>query len=489
MNQIQQNTTIGKKFEERFLQEFQARFKTAKTSRGTDFMFMCDIVHDDCLIEVKGTRDNYNETTVETFSRICKYGLKDFKANGREKGLFFQIREMLKFERSMVIAGTYKIQANKLYNYWLRNPDQAWSNYTEYKIMTHWSQGSTFTRIPAKKFWDMAEKSWSLRDFKGQIEDLALAQVEKTKEFKNHWYGMDFISAFCQLGLNISPLAIESYYDGSFKEISIPKKIPQTWIEKEKQANLEPVEEVAEPVEEVAEPVEESCVQYDFDISKCISNDDLLIIKDMALKNHCYSDISLAINRHATYLTKIVNAAFSPEQGYQGTDWDKFRDWLKSHTPTDTDTKKIKALSNTKENMTAKIKELQNEIVDLKAQLDNQRESQVDETTNLKLEAYQAEIKKLQKQLEDYKAASSLKTEEPEKPWSNKLVIKAQAEQIKSDGLLIKQLETKLANQEEQLNLLRANLNQAEAKSKAALSNEDVQFYRKIINHLLESQC
>jgi len=82
---MNQNATIGEKIEQRFLQELQARFKMARTSRSTDHMFICDIVHDECLIELKSTRDNYKETTVETFTRICKHGLKDFKKNGRKK--------------------------------------------------------------------------------------------------------------------------------------------------------------------------------------------------------------------------------------------------------------------------------------------------------------------------------------------------------------------------------------------------------------------
>ena len=46
-----------------------------------------------------------------------------------------------------------------------------------------------------------------------------------------------------------------------------------------------------------------------------------------------------------------------------------------------------------------------NEINDLKAKLNSQETNQVDETTTLKLEAYQAEIKKLQTQLEESQAA------------------------------------------------------------------------------------
>ena len=470
MNQMNQNATIGEKFEQRFLQELQARFKLAKTSRSTDHMFICDIVHDDCLIELKSTRDKYNETTVETFTRICKYGLKDFKKNGIKKGLFFQIIEMLKFERSMVIAGTYKIEPNKLYNLWIRNPDQAWSNYTEYKIMTHWCAGSTYTRIPAREFWALADQSHSLTNFKGKLEDYA-DQHSAFLEWnnRNHMYDSEFLGALLSLNLGIPSDQIESLFDGPLKGLSQPNQRPQTWIEKEKQAQLEPVEAVAEPVEAVAEPVEavaesvEAVAEPTEDIIDQISvfsKEKLLMIRE-SIKDHVsLNDISKKLGKSVSYLTNILNAEHNSTNGYRDGQWALVRKWLEpillesKHPQTPlwicneddlrslieslrNENKSIRSsVSKSKksiEKLESKLIEIKaqlnektliindycgtisehenrhtkqrNEINELKAKLNSQETKQVDETTTLKLEAYQAEIKKLQTQLEELQTA------------------------------------------------------------------------------------
>ena len=458
---MNQNATIGEKFEQRFLQELQARFKMARTSRSTDHMFICDIVHDECLIELKSTRDNYKETTVETFTRICKHGLKDFKKNGRKKGLFFQIVEMLKFERSMVIAGTYKIEPNKLYNLWIRNPDQAWSNYTEYKIMTHWFQGSTYTRIPAREFWALADRSHSLRNFKGKLEDYADDQYKVFPDYSNHWWASHFTSALCQLNLGIPSDQIESLFDDSFKGSLQPNQRPQTWIEKEKQAQIEPVEVVVEPVEAVAErtdgytyPIIE---QDKWNNHKIFEPENLKKIEDGIRNQVRLRDLSLELGYSNVYLTGTITS----NESYKSENWVTYKKWILNlmdevdynHKPTasiesieeaqkqvrkyrtqvsnyeiklekqakkhqeeisqirqdlDQPNQNKLVITELKERLSS-MNELhtkqRNEINELKAKLNSKEINQVDETTTLKLEAYQAEIKKLQTQLEESQAA------------------------------------------------------------------------------------
>ena len=509
---MNQNATIGEKFEQRFLQELQARFKMAKTSRSTDHMFICDIVHDECLIELKSTRDNYKETTVETFTRICKYGLKDFKKNGRKKGLFFQIVEMLKFERSMVIAGTYKIEPNKLYNLWIRNPDQAWSNYTEYKIMTHWFQGSTYTRIPASKFWAIADKSHSLRDFKGNLEEYAADQHRETNDSSNHWWESEFSSALCQLNLGIPSDQIESLFDDSFKGLSQPKRLPQTWIEKEKQAKLEPIEAVAEPVEAVAErtdgytyPIIE---QDKWNTYKILEPENLKKIEEGIRNQVKLRDLSLELGYSNVYLTGTITS----KESYKSENWLAYKKWILNlmdevdynHKPTasiesieeaqkqvrkyrrqvtDYEIKLEKQDKKHKEKMRLIYQEIDhqktyanqllNKNKELQAQLDSQETNQVDETTTLKLEAYQAEIKKLQAEL---KECTQSKNEF--------------AEIKKSDEIKIESLQNLCSKQLRELTQLKTEIKNIKLEQQeTVVSNEvqeDLNRYKRIIDLLLD---
>jgi len=376
MNFISINKNNGLSFESHFTKIFAEKFLGAESSQsyGQKKMF-CDIVHSSCLIELKSNRNDYKETTKETFRRICQNGLDSKSETNIQKGLFYQIINMSRnLGNSMVVVGDYRITPKKLNKLWNTDPKKAFEAYLNYKILIQWPFGSCYTQLKAEKFWSLADKHGPtcLIGFQRELEQIAKSNQTQGPEHSvyfpdNH----NCVLHYLDLNLSVDD---------------------KNLLDQRCNHNFTPL-------------VEESSEVYDFDVSSCISKDELLIIKDMAIKNHCYSDISLAINRHCTYLRKIANAAFSPDQGYQGEEWDKFRLWLKSLKPLDPNTSEIKALGNTKENLTMKINdlsnqlvELQNENLELQSQLDNMETKQVDETTTLQLEAYQAEIEQLQTQ-------------------------------------------------------------------------------------------
>jgi hypothetical protein len=379
MNFILINKDNGLSFESHFTKIFAGKFHGAESSQshGQKKTF-CDIVHSSCLIELKSNRNDYKETTKETFRRICQNGLDSKSETNIQKGLFYQIINMSRnLGNSMVVVGDYRITPKKLNKLWNTDPKKAFEAYQNYKILIQWPFGSCYTQLKAEKFWSLADKHGpsGLISFQRELEQIAKSNQTQGPEH-SVYFSDNHNCVLHHLNLNLS----------------VDDK---NLLDQQCNHNFTPL-------------VEESCEVYDFDVSSCISKDDLLIIKDMAIKNHCYSDISIALNRHHTYLRKIANAAFSPDQGYQGKEWDKFRLWLKSLKPLDSNASEIKAFSNTKENLTIKINDLSNQLVELqnenselKAKLNSPETKQVDETTTLQLEAYQAEIEKLQTQLRE----------------------------------------------------------------------------------------
>ena len=479
MNQMNINKTNGLKFEERFLEELQSRFKTVKTSRSTNYMYICDIVHEDCLIELKSNRDAYKETTQQTFQKICKVGLKSFKATGIKKGLFFQTIELLKYDRSMTIVGNYQIEPNKLHNLFIKNPDQAWFNYHEYKIHTHWSHGSSYTRMPAIEFWRLADESSSLVHLKKNVEGYACDHggYNNDLDISNHYSGDEHDSAFYWLEItkgfqepiikNFLPKGESDQWGNPSNELwgqniidtqqlEIPlDQATQNWIEKEKQAQ-ESIE--AEQNKTTQEPVENIIDQI-----TVFSKEELLMIRESIKKHDSLSNISKRLGKHRSHLQKIINAKESNNHAWKGLEWDVFRSWIIpilqefDHTQVplwicsnEEKDKIIISLQQSNNNYQkmktanekikqelkvtqAKIKELEvtnknsndawfdlrekciklgSENQDLKNQIDNQEKNEMDEATTLKLEAYQAEIKKLQAENEEYKETNEgLETE------------------------------------------------------------------------------
>ena len=522
MNQMNINKTNGLKFEARFLEELQSRFKTVKTSHSTDYMYICDIVHEDCLIELKSNRDAYKETTQQTFQKICKVGLKSFKATGIKKGLFFQTIELLKYDRSMTIVGNYQIEPNKLHNLFIKNPDQAWFNYHEYKIHTHWSHGSTYTRIPAAEFWKLADESSSLVKLKYKVEEYACDHggYNNDLDISNHYSGDEHDSAFYYLEISkgfqdpiIENLLSKGESDQWGLNLSIePQQFEisldqptQNWIEKEKQAELDLIE-----------------------VSKKISIDDLrvlpkeeLLIIQEAIENHeVLSDISKKLNKSKAYLSMILKN--DPNQSsYKNEKWDEFRLWLKAilldafhpQTPVENcdenELRKIiesqrKSINNlrgsvnqhkrTKENLEFKLvkvsttlnenkktyeqteRDYKKQINDLNVKVASQEKSQDDDSTILKLEAYQAEIKKLQTQFEGLKKYNieNCKT-------------------IDADQIKIESLEKLCSKQVREISKLKRDLQDALSQSKNEaiinVSMDEVERYKRIIDMMLDKQC
>lgn len=451
MNQININQSNGLKFEKRFLQELQSRFKTVKTSHSTKFMYICDIVHDDCLIELKSNRDAYGETTKQTFQKICRVGLKSFQATKIPKGLFFQTLELLKRERSMIIVGNYNIEPNKLYNLFIKNPDQAWSNYTEYKIHTHWECGSSYTRISAIEFWKLADKSISIGDLKVKVEEYALNHSGYPNDFDilNHYTGCEHDSAFNQL-------EVTKDFQDPFITKWLLKAQSEDWVP----SSAEPSKiDISKLKFEIAKEEPKRADGYTYPIidqGDMFSKQDILQpenlkkiedgIKDQIELRH----LSIDLGYSNVYLTGILTS----KESYKSKNWITFKKWIYNlmeevdynHKPTQTihsieeaqkavrrsrrkvqdyekklekQIKKHKAAEETdKLTIAAQAEELKNknktvremierhtkqrnEINDLKTKLNNQERKQVDETTVLKLEAYQAEIEKLKNEQEE----------------------------------------------------------------------------------------
>ena len=114
-----------------------------------------------------------------------------------------------------------------------------------------------------------------------------------------------------------------------------------------------------------------------------------------------------------------------------------------------------------------------NEINDLKAKLNSQETKQVDETTTLKLEAYQAEIKKIQAEL---KECTQYKNEF--------------AEIKKSDEIKIESLQNLCSKQLRELTQLKTEIKNIKLEQQETVASnevqEDLNRYKRIIDLLLD---
>jgi hypothetical protein len=230
----------------------------------------------------------------------------------------------------------------------------------------------------------------------------------------------------------------------------------------------EPVEAVAEPVEAVAEPVEAVAERTDgytypiieqdkCDVIKILKPENLKKIEDGIRNQVKLRDLSLDFGYSNVYLTGTITS----DRAYKSENWLTYRKWILNlmdevgydHKPTasidsiesaqeqvrkyrtqvsnyeiklekqakkhqeeisqirqdlDQPNQNKLVITELKERLSS-MNELhtkqRNEINELKAKLNSKEINQVDETTTLKLEAYQAEIKKLQTQLEESQAA------------------------------------------------------------------------------------
>ena len=373
MNQVNINQTIGLKFEEYFLSELKKYFPHVKSSRQTPYQYICDIVDDECLIELKSSRDAYGESTVDTFTRISKNGLNEYIASGQEKGLFFQMLNLLSQERSMIIVGCYKEEPNKLYNLWIKKPSQAFAKYTEFKIMTHWGAGSTYCRIPAISFWIALRKYRTLRSFKTEIEDYAEEMESMTCEDHNYYYQSEYLGAPFEVFKKLTSLSeselheqIESIRNrnsehdwiGYSNSSLIQPMQNTTWIEQEEVKQLEFNSEVEE--DSTPSEVEEDLshlVNELFDLEK------LKIIKRGFEDGKNPKEISIEIGRCSSYLHSFL----SPNSCWGKKKNKKIRDWIRS---------------------------LRNNQEDLFEETD-MNQDQTQDHTELQIEAYKAEIEKL----------------------------------------------------------------------------------------------
>ena len=116
------------------------------------------------------------------------------------------------------------------------------------------------------------------------------------------------------------------------------------------------------------------------------------------------------------------------------------------------------------------------QINDLNVKVASQEKSQDDDSTILKLEAYQAEIKKLQTQVDGLKK------------YSNDLKQAHDGDQIK-----IESLEKLCSKQVREISKLKRDLQDALSQSKNEaiinVSMDEVERYKRIIDMMLDKQC
>jgi len=390
MNQVNINQTIGLKFEEYFLSELKKYFPHVKSSRQTPYQYICDIVDDECLIELKSSRDAYGESTVDTFTRISKNGLNQYITTGQEKGLFFQMMNLLSRERSMIIIGCYKEEPNKLYNLWIKKPSQAFAKYTEYKIMTHWGAGSTYCRIDSFKFWNKVKTNINIRRLKTDIEDYAENTQSMTFEDHNYCYEDFYLTAPFEVFKKLTSLSeielhekIESiqnrdsehnWIDYSNSSLIQPMQ-NTTWIEQEEVKQLEfnsKVEEDSTP-SEVEEDSTPSEVEEDLShlVNELFDLEKLKIIKRGLEDGKNLKEISIELGRCSSYLKSFMcnKSTWGKKKNK------KIRDWIRS---------------------------LRNNQEDLFEETD-MTQDQTQDHTELQIEAYKAEIDKLKNQYRDLK--------------------------------------------------------------------------------------
>lgn len=535
-------------FEELFLSKLQEHMKV-QSSDGTRFKYCCDIVADDCLVEVKSHRDwKQTQTTQQVLTSITQSSVNKYSSNGVPCGLLLQLSNLFKEvkeynKKAMVIAGVYSEEVNQLYQVFLKDGDKAFGKYKFYDILLMDQDWSGLCRISSKDFWSFVKGNSShvfvkldglidlFREFRHHIESKDPTQKLLNSSMYHDTIGaIDEVLKYCtirevdeqqrNLELNYSDYSwghdnVQTWGQNTTEEkqpeinienqqlqINIDKPT-QTWIEKEKQAKAqaEPVEAVAEPVEAVAEPVEvvaERTDGYTYPIieqdkwnnHKVFEPENLKKIEDGIRNQVRLRDLSLELGYSNVYLTGTITS----NESYKSENWVTYKKWILNlmdevdynHKPTasiesieeaqkqvrkyrtqvsnyeiklekqakkhqeeisqirqdlDQPNQNKLVITELKERLSS-MNELhtkqRNEINELKAKLNSKEINQVDETTTLKLEAYQAEIKKLQTQLEELQEAFDKLIDEA---VTMNLTIKDQKleiEQLKASSSIIK---------------------------------------------------
>ena len=495
-------------FEELFLSKLQEHMKV-QSSDGTRFKYCCDIVADDCLVEVKSHRDwKQTQTTQQVLTSITQSSVNKYSSNGVPCGLLLQLSNLFKEvkeynKKAMVIAGVYSEEVNQLYQVFLKDGDKAFGKYKFYDILLMDQDWSGLCRISSKDFWSFVKGNSShvfvkldglidlFREFRHHIESKDPTQKLLNSSMYHDTIGaIDEVLKYCtirevdeqqrNLELNYSDYSwghdnVQTWGQNTTEEkqpeinienqqlqINIDKPT-QTWIEKEKQAKAqaEPVEAVAEPVEVVAErtdgytyPIIE---QDKWNNHKIFEPENLKKIEDGIRNQVRLRDLSLELGYSNVYLTGTITS----NESYKSENWVTYKKWILNlmdevdynHKPTasiesiEEAQKQVRKYRTQVSNFEIKLEKQdkkhkekihqirqeldhqnknklviaaqterlnsmielhtkqRNEINDLKAKLNSQETNQVDETTTLKLEAYQAEIKKLQTQLEELQEA------------------------------------------------------------------------------------
>jgi|DEB0MinimDraft_6_1074348.scaffolds.fasta_scaffold22729_2 hypothetical protein len=531
-------------FEELFLSKLQELMKV-QSSDGTQFKYCCDIVADDCLIEIKSHRDwKQTETTQQVFTSILQSSFNKIQTNGVPSGLVYQLTHLLNQVRTnkkkaIVIAGVYNEEVNQLYQLFLKDGDRAFAKYKLYDILLIDQDWSGLCRISSTSFWTLIKYGIKYKSLFDQIrfwiEDIneyssllyrisysedvvamyelmkhcTIAEVDEQNYslelgYTEHTWGHDNVGVWGQditeekqSEINIEKQQIEIHVD----------KSTQTWIEKEKQekAEAEPVEAVAERTDGYTYPIIE---QDKCDVIRILEPENLKKIEEGIRNQVKLRDLSLDLGYSPVYLTGTITS----DRAYKSKNWLIYKKWILNlmdevgydHKPTASidsiesaqeqvrkyrtqvsnyeiklekqakkHKEKLRLIHQEVDHQKTYANQLLNKNKELQAQLDSQETNQVDETTTLKLEAYQAEIKKLQAEI---KECTQYKNEFTE--------IK------KSDEIKIESLQNLCSKQLRELTQLKTEIKNIKLEQQeTVVSNgvqEDLNRYKRIIDLLLD---
>tara|TARA_S200002703_G_scaffold115137_1_gene100687 strand:- start:221 stop:1429 length:1209 start_codon:yes stop_codon:yes gene_type:complete len=355
MNAINQNQSVGICFEEAFLKFIKDLGHPTKSTKHTDIEYIADAtIRDDSrsiFIEIKSHRTYPNETTKDTFKRICETSIKKSTPQ-KPSGLFHQWRRgIARCDHYFVFVGLYNKDADE-HAQDVFNGDVL-NNYHHYSLYWTWKGQMFWLTIPAlEMFGLLAKHEGAFRSFISELCDLTSVYSEKHEEY------------------NIDPRSI----GGGQNDIDIG-------LEFDLSDCIYNYEDYQSDPSWETESVKKSNIQLDDDLPQLIEGvtlekSDFQIIKDSLVLGKDIYETSILINKSKTYLFNIY-------QGNSSYAHPKFRAWrlwfhgllIKSGQLDDptaellaTKDRRIQELESKTDRQSEKIADLKQKIKDLKMQ-------------------------------------------------------------------------------------------------------------------------
>jgi len=299
MNAINQNQSVGICFEEAFLEFIKDLGHPTKSTKHTDLEYIADAtLRDGCesiFIEIKSHRTFPNETTKDTFKRICETGIKRSTPQ-KPRGLFHQWRRGIsRCDHYFVFVGLYSKDADE-HAQDVFNGDVL-NNYHHYSLCWTWKGQMFWLTIPAlEMFGLLARHQGAFRSFISELCDLTSDYSDKCLE-----YNIDPEST----GGNQHDIDIGSVFDLSDCIYNYDDyQIDTSWQE---------------------ESVKKSKIKLDDDLPQLVDGitldkSDFQIIKDNLILGKDIYETSILINKSKTYLFNIY-------QGNGTYSHPKFKAW------------------------------------------------------------------------------------------------------------------------------------------------------------------